>query len=402
MGDVLGRYQIEERIGTGAMGTVYRARHIKLARRVAIKVLHGELSSDANLRKRFEREAELAGKLDHPNVISILDFGETETGLYLVMDFADGPSLGSLMTGEPLPRARVIPIVRQLCTGLEHAHNHGLVHRDFKPDNVIVEAGDHVRIVDFGIATLRGDTAEKLTQVGVVLGTPQYMAPEYVTGGTIDHRIDLFALGVVVYELVCGKLPFDGDGVDVARANLLEPIPAMRDRAPIVEVDPLLEAFARRLLEKAPDDRAPSAFAARLMLDAIERDRHAAAQLLGLARATTGETAPSPEVAATIVSLPPVPSTIRTPMPLPRGLRKRALPWLVAGAALAVGGALALSQCHAAAAPAINKSDARHQRSIDLSRTTDENHRRALADSRARIDQFLASPASTASAGAAQ
>jgi serine/threonine-protein kinase len=352
VGDVLDRYRLDAVLGSGSMGTVYRASHVKLRREVAIKVLRDDFVSDPTLLRRFQREAQLAGKLAHPNVISIIDFGEANGIHYLVMDLVQGPTLGDVLLREaPLATARCVRLIRQLCDGLAHAHNHGLVHRDFKPDNVIVErAGEpdeRVRIVDFGIATLRdGDgTAEKLTQLGMVLGTPQYMAPEYVTGQAIDHRLDLFALGVVVYEMLSGKLPFDGDGVDVARANLLEPIPAIAVRAPGVAVDPLLEAVMRKLLEKSPEHRPASALAARLLLDLIERDRVAAAATLGIAPPVRST---NPELAAIVVSPPPLPAhlatTIVTPMPLPRGLFQRALSW-VASAPRRMGNALALSQC---------------------------------------------------------
>ncbi|HEY4240812.1 MAG TPA: protein kinase [Kofleriaceae bacterium] len=286
------RYRVEERVGDGAMGTVYRARHIKVGRAFAVKVLHPRLLSDHKVQKRFEREAELAGSLHHINVIGVVDVGETPEGVrYLVMEYADGPTLGDIIGEQaPLPAGRVIALAQQLCDGLQHAHERGLIHRDFKPENVIVERDRHgsetPRIVDFGVAILRDDAAsperERLTTAGLVLGTPHYMAPEHATGQAIDHRIDLFALGVILYEMVSGLLPFDGDGVDVARANLVQDTPPMSVRAPGVQVDPLLEALVRKLMTKSRDLRPPDARAVRRLLDLIERDRPAAAAELGV------------------------------------------------------------------------------------------------------------------------
>src|SRR4051812_11633629 len=293
IGQVLAnRYQIEARLGEGAMGAVYRAKHVKVGRPFAVKVLHSRLLIDNKVLQRFEREAELAGRLRHPNVIGVVDVGETPDGLrYMVMDFAEGHDLAALLSEAPMPPQRIIHLVRQLLEGLYHAHEAGLIHRDFKPENVIVERDQHgaevPRIVDFGIAILRdgGDstTADgRLTTNGLVLGTPHYMAPEQAVADPIDHRIDLFALGIVVYELLCGRLPFDGSGAEIARANLLLDPPPIIQRVPYLEVDPLLEAFARRLMAKRRDARPPTAKAARELLDLIERDRRAAAVALGL------------------------------------------------------------------------------------------------------------------------
>ncbi len=292
IGRVLGsRYRVEALLGKGAMGAVYRARHVKVGRPFAVKVLHERLLVDPKLRKRFEREAELAGKLHHINVIGVVDVGETEDGIhFMVMEFAEGQTLGSLVQG-PMHPKRVITLAQQLCDGLQHAHEHGLIHRDFKPENVIVEkdrfGNERPRIVDFGIAILRDDAddpenKDRLTTAGLVLGTPHYMAPEHAMGAGIDHRIDLFALGVILYELLTGWLPFDGDGVDVARANLIAPTPPMGVRVPGIIVDPLLEAFTGLLMQKQPADRPESAKAARHLLDLIERDRPMAARILGV------------------------------------------------------------------------------------------------------------------------
>ncbi|HEY4180299.1 MAG TPA: serine/threonine-protein kinase [Kofleriaceae bacterium] len=307
IGEVLAsRYQIESRLGEGAMGAVYKAKHVKVGRPFAVKVLHPKLLEDEKTAQRFEREAELAGRLRHPNVIGVVDVGETHDGLrYMVMDYAEGPDLASVLNDAPLSSARTITLTRQLLEGLYHAHEAGMIHRDFKPENVIVERDAHgmevPRIVDFGIAILRegGDSPSsegRLTTNGLVLGTPHYMAPEQAVADPIDHRIDLFALGIVIYEMLCGKLPFDGTGAEVARANLLLDPPAISQRVPYLEVDPLLEAFSRRLMAKKRESRPATAKIARDLLDLIEKDRDAAAAALGVPAQNTrlpNVTAPS-------------------------------------------------------------------------------------------------------------
>ena len=240
IGQVLAnRYQILDRLGEGAMGVVYKARHVKVGRSFAVKVLHSRLLADPKVALRFDREAELAGRLRHPNVVGVVDVGEFEGMRYMVMDFAEGPDLARLLVEAPMPAERIIRLVRQMLEGLYHAHEQGLIHRDFKPENVIIERDTHgaemPRIVDFGIAILRDggegpDGLGRLTTNGLVLGTPHYMAPEQAVADPIDHRIDLFALGIVVYEMLSGRLPFDGSGAEVARANLLVEPPPIIER----------------------------------------------------------------------------------------------------------------------------------------------------------------------------
>jgi serine/threonine-protein kinase len=317
------RYRVESLLGHGAMGTVYRARHVKVGREFAIKILHPRLLADEKIRRRFAREAELAGALHHRNVVNVVDVGESADGLrYLVMEYAGGSTLYELIKGAgPMPSAQVTAIVRQLLAGLEHAHDRGLIHRDFKPENVIIERGhgvDLVKIVDFGVAILRDDAATpgntRLTTAGLVLGTPLYMAPEQALGAPIDHRIDLFALGVMCFEMLTGMPPFDGDGVDVARANLLTDTPVMSVRVPGLQVDPLLEAFTRTLMMKSRDARPATAAAALALIDLIDRDRPAAAALLGV------ELDPyEPPQAAPFrvrIAMPePAPSPVHAPIP---------------------------------------------------------------------------------------
>jgi serine/threonine-protein kinase len=298
---VLARYLVETKLGSGAMGTVYRGHHIKLQRSVAIKVLHEDFASHPTMLERFRREAETAARLRHPNVSGVLDVGETADGHPLmVMDLVDGASLRAIMdtAGEAgdagdtvatgLGRPRIINFIRQILAGLDHAHAAGIVHRDLKPDNVIVELDHHgaevPRIVDFGIAVFLVDHAivgGRLTETGTLLGTPLYMAPEQARGDRVDHRADLFALGVMLFEMLSGTPPFDGSAVEIVIANMNEDLPAVAARAPHVTPDPVLELFMRRLAARDPERRFASANDALAMLELVERDPEDAAVRLG-------------------------------------------------------------------------------------------------------------------------
>ncbi|MDQ3340870.1 MAG: serine/threonine protein kinase [Myxococcota bacterium] len=279
------RYRIEEEIGCGAMGMVFRARHVRVGREAAIKVLHGHLMRDPIMVERFEREAAIVARLHHKNLVNVIDVGETaDRQRYMVQDLVRGPSLGAIITHSLLAPKRIVHLTKQLLSGLAHAHDAGLVHRDLKPENVIVEVDNFgvevPRIVDFGIALLR-DQSKRLTSTGTILGTPAYMAPEQAQGGAPDPRSDLFALGVIVYEMLAGKQPFDGSSVELVIANMSIDPPRIQDRSHI-EVDPLLEAFARKLMARRLRERFASARAALIALELVERDRDAASEMLGL------------------------------------------------------------------------------------------------------------------------
>ena len=291
------RYCIEEPLGEGAMGVVYRGRHIRVGRTVAIKVLHDHLVQNDEMVERFEREARIAARLHHKNLVSVIDLSMHEGQRVMVLEFAPGANLASLVS-RPMQRERVIDLTRQLLLGLEHAHSLGLIHRDLKPENILVETtleGCEVpRIVDFGIAVLRdADEAatalegRRLTTTGTVLGTPMYMSPEHARGERVDMRTDLFSLGVIVYEMLAGKTPFEGNGVEVMMLNMMQEPPSVATRAGL-DVDPLLEAFSRKLMARTLEERFASASAALETLALIERDRDAAARVLGLPVATPG------------------------------------------------------------------------------------------------------------------
>ncbi len=287
---VLERYRVEAELGSGAMGTVYRASHTKLARQVALKVMHEHLMHEPALLQRFQREAQVAARLSHPNVVAVLDVGETEDHKHvMVLELVEGVSLGEIMEREsPLALERIVRFVAHLLRGLEHAHAMGLVHRDLKPENVIVErdpnGAEVARIVDFGIATLQqtDEPLEKLTGTGMIVGTPLYMAPEQARAEPVDHRADLYALGIILYEMLSGTSPFEGTAMEVAVAKMDEDPPPLAVRAPYVPIDRVLEAFLAKLIARQPAQRFATAHAALGAIEAYRRDRDAAAALLGV------------------------------------------------------------------------------------------------------------------------
>lgn len=276
------RYFIERVVGEGGMGTVYRAQAADGEHRsVAVKIMHPRLRSNTIQRMRFEREAELASRLRHKNLVQVFDRGVMPDGSqYVVMELVEGRDLAQLRRETPMSAPRVLRLMQQICDGLEHAHEHGVIHRDLKHQNVIVardpQGREIARIVDFGVALVQRSRARRLTPALHTVGSPYGMAPEAAVGQPIDHRVDLFALGVISYQLLCGVMPFEGTGHEVVHQNLAAPTPWMAERAPGVAVDPLLELWTRRLLSKRPEGRFASARAAREMLDLIWDDRLAA------------------------------------------------------------------------------------------------------------------------------
>ncbi len=211
-----GRYRVEKSIGEGGMGIVYLISHAVLGKRMALKVLRGEMAKDADVVQRFMQEAQSATSIGDPNIIDISDFGRLPDGsVYFVMEYLDGESLSKLIArGGSIPMATAIHVVRQIASALEAAHARGIVHRDLKPDNIyLVKQGqdDHfVKVLDFGIAKVGGANS-KLTRTGMIFGTPHYMSPEQAAGQSVDQRTDIYALGVIMYEMFTGKVPFDGD-----------------------------------------------------------------------------------------------------------------------------------------------------------------------------------------------
>jgi serine/threonine-protein kinase len=296
------RYLIEEMLGEGGMGRVYRGRHLSTGRSLAIKVLHSEHSRKDKMVLRFQREAQAASRLMHPNVVGVVDFGETDDDLlFLVMELVEGATLRRLIRNGPMSGNRALALFAQLCDGLGHAHGRGLIHRDLKPDNILVEptaGGELARIVDFGIAVVRDPAADdadqqRLTTEGQVLGTPHYMAPEQARGMEIDERADLYALGVILYEMLAGTLPFVGHPALVAQMHVLVEPPPMAVCVPGLEVDPRIEALARRLMAKRRDDRPGSAREIGALVQQLRDER--AAELQAMERALSPPWSPPTE-----------------------------------------------------------------------------------------------------------
>ncbi|CAN5908941.1 hypothetical protein BH11MYX3_BH11MYX3_35760 [soil metagenome] len=271
-----GRYKVLEPIAQGAMGIVYRAERLKLGKIVAIKVLHDELPNELSSRKRFELEAMAMAKLEHPHCAAVLDVGTHEGKPYVVMDFISGQDLKGLLDNGPIPIPRAVEIVRQTLSGIAHAHELGIIHRDIKPANIILGhktgLGDHVKILDFGLARLNQESQTSKLTSGIVVGTPAYMAPEQIRGTQIDHRCDLYACGVLLFELLTGKKPFHSerdDPMEVVSMHLKTPPPRLSELAPGTDFGEL-EAVVARALQKNANERFQTAAEFVAALDAAE------------------------------------------------------------------------------------------------------------------------------------
>ncbi len=275
LGAVLaGRYRIEQLVGAGGMGAVYRAAHVHMRKAVAVKVLHREMAAFPEVVARFEREAVAGGRIDHPNVVSASDFGQLDNGsFYLVLEYVEGQSLAKLVesTGA-LSAPRALSIARQIAEALRAAHSAGIVHRDLKPENVMLVAKDErpdlVKVLDFGIAKIEVEAAAPqpaLTRVGTVFGTPEYMSPEQARGELVDARADLYTVGVILFEMLSGVSPFKDDDLVVVLTRHLTadppPLPA--------DLDPQIAGLVRQLMRKNPNERVQSAHELIERIDAI-------------------------------------------------------------------------------------------------------------------------------------
>lgn len=258
-----GKYRIEAPIGEGGMGTVYRAEHLALRRSVALKVMRPELSADPQMAARFEREAFASSRISSPNVVMVHDFGKDDAGvLYLIMELLEGESLGVRLEREGvLPLGQALRIARDVARALEAAHRTGIVHRDLKPDNVFLSRTGEVKVLDFGIARLlegasAAPASSNVTMTGMIVGTPTYMSPEAVSRQPVGPPTDLYALGVMLFEMIAGRPPFESDeAVLLMGMHITEPAPRLDRLARSVADKPGIVALVARLLEKSPEAR---------------------------------------------------------------------------------------------------------------------------------------------------
>lgn len=294
-----GKYRLDELLGGGGMGSVYRATHLLIDRPVAIKVLSQRFVGDSTAKQRFRREARAAGRMHHPNAVSVTDFGATADGyLYIVMELLEGRTLRDLLAREaPLDVARVVSIMLQTCAAVSAAHDVGLIHRDLKPANIFIEQRSNtpatVKVLDFGVAKFAveeqaDDDYQTLTQVGAIIGTPRYMSPEQCSGsGGVTPASDVYSLGIVLYEMLSGVVPFSADTpLALALRHVSEQPRPLREIVP--DVPEQLEAIAHKALAKRPGDRFADANELRLAI-------LTAGQELGLENAANASAMPSIE-----------------------------------------------------------------------------------------------------------
>jgi serine/threonine-protein kinase len=259
---IAGRYQIVKRLGAGGMGAVFQARQLSMERMVALKLIHPHVVSD-EVKKRFHREMQAGSRIEHPNVIQIFDYGEEQGQLFLAMEFLDGKSLAKVLDEGVIAPPRILHIATQIVRGLGAAHQHGIAHRDLKPDNVMLlqryGESDFVKVLDFGIARFVDDPeVSKMTVEGALIGTPMYMSPEQARGEAIDHRTDFYSLGAMLYQMVTGRPPFNGPTLaSLLVAHMTETPQAPSELA--VNVPASLEKLILRLLAKDPAARPQSA-----------------------------------------------------------------------------------------------------------------------------------------------
>jgi len=332
-----GRYRILRRIGSGGMADVYCAEDSHLGRQVAIKVLHRRFAQDQEFVERFRREAKSAAGLNHPNVVGVFDRGEHEGTYYIAMELLTGRTLKDIVTAEaPLPQDRVVDIGTQILEAAGFAHRHGVIHRDFKPHNVIVDEHGHAKVTDFGIARAG---ASEMTETGSIMGTAQYLSPEQAQGHAVTATSDIYSIGVMLYEMLAGRLPFEGDSaVAVALKHLSEQPPPISQWRP--DVHPALEAVVMAALAKDPaqrwqsaEDLAAALEAARVQIEAGHNGGQDTAAFAPIPMPSDDGTA------ATQVAGAPAP--VIAPVAEPRAERERRWPWFTIGIlTLALVGAL--------------------------------------------------------------
>ncbi len=334
-----GRYRIQRKLGAGGMADVYLAEDQELGRRVAIKILNGRHANDDQFIERFRREAKNAAALNHPNIVSIYDRGNAEDTYYIAMEFLDGRTLKELIVGRgSAPINVAIEYARQILSALRFAHRHGIVHRDIKPHNVLVDGEGRVKVTDFGIA--RAGTSQ-MTETGSIVGTAQYLSPEQARGGEVDPRSDLYSLGIVLYELLTGKTPFEGETpVEIAMKHLsTAPKPPSKLRP---DIPPELDMVVLRALAKSPDDRYQSADEMEADLERVARGARVSATTADTAtqvlrRPAAAAAAAASATAATMIATPPStaaagipPTVVEEEEEYEEGGERPLWPWLVA------------------------------------------------------------------------
>jgi serine/threonine-protein kinase len=306
VGEVLAdRYELEELVGAGGMSSVFRAHDRLLDRKVALKILHQQYSGDDEYVERFRREARAVAALSHPNIVTVIDRGEHEDRQFIVFEYVEGENLKRLIERRgPAPVATALELGMQIARGLSFAHQQGLVHRDVKPQNVLLNGDGRAKVTDFGIARSL-DVQHGMTQTGTVLGTSDYIAPEQAQGQRVDEHTDVYSLGVVLYELLTTEVPFPGENfVAVAMRHINEPPPPIRDKRP--DVPPRVEAAIQKAMAKRPEDRFPTMADFCQELDAClaelgEAGTQVAPALAPRARRERRRVSPWPVIAALVV-----------------------------------------------------------------------------------------------------
>jgi predicted Ser/Thr protein kinase len=291
---IAGRYELEELVGSGGMSSVYRAHDRLLERTVALKVLHEQFTRDDDYVERFRREARSVAQLAHPNIVKVIDRGEQDGRQFIVFEYVDGMNLKELMTQEgPLSPREAIELALQVARGLSFAHDQGLVHRDVKPQNVLLDADGRAKVTDFGIA--HAVDVDGMTITGTIMGTSNYIAPEQARGQPVDEQTDVYSLGCVLYELLAGEVPFDGDNfVAVAMRHVNDPVPSVRDVRPDVPLH--LDWAIQQAMAKDHGERfeSMSDFAAELEACHAELDGNEGATMVVPERSRPGARARRP------------------------------------------------------------------------------------------------------------
>jgi hypothetical protein len=363
LGDLVGsvvheKFHVMKKLGEGGMGAVYLAEHVKMGRKMALKVMNPGMHQDADAIARFNREAKNASQINHPNVCAIYDFGETPEGLiYLAMEFIEGSSLSGLIEKNgALGAPRAASIIHQAADALQVAHDYGIVHRDLKPDNIMIakarDGSDLVKVVDFGIAKASSSDAQKVTKTGLVVGTPEYMSPEQLAGDKLDGRSDIYSLGLVAFNCLTGKLPFPSNSAQEAMIMRLTDEPKRLDemRPDISWPEELQDVMTKALMRDAAERYQNAADFGRQLSKAVENMPHtmiaeAGTQVIGsgaAVAAAAAKTAAAPAVPKTRVASGAERGGAAAPAAAPElPAKKSAMPMIAAAAAVVIIGGFA-------------------------------------------------------------